>query len=90
MRPPQPYMRQIKLHASGCQQWSSQVCGYGVRQPFEVTYSSSVPSSPLALRLVRPITAYRYSHNAVQRALPPSFQDDQDKYLSPYEIVCPT
>ncbi len=26
MRPPQPYMKQIKLHPSGCQQWSSQVC----------------------------------------------------------------
>lgn len=25
MRPPQPYMKQIKLHPSGCQQWSSQV-----------------------------------------------------------------
>ena len=25
MRLPQPYMKQIKLHPSGCQQWSSQV-----------------------------------------------------------------
>lgn len=23
---PKPYMKQIKLHPSGCQQWSSQVC----------------------------------------------------------------
>lgn len=25
VRPPQPYMKQVKLHPSGCQQWSSQV-----------------------------------------------------------------
>ncbi|CAM9367052.1 unnamed protein product, partial [Ectocarpus sp. 4 AP-2014] len=43
MRPPQPYMKQIKLHPSGCQQWSSQiVTGGGVYMAYASTLTTYV------------------------------------------------